>query len=290
MPAPRLKMLQVSGAGYDGVDVEEATRRGILCCNNADTNSGRTADFAMMATLNLLRSHIATVNAMQGGRNWESARLEGIEALEVAGKTRKLALRVRAFDMDILFCDTDPKAHQATAKRTGARRVCRDELCRRADVISVHVPLDGTTRHLLGGREFALMKAGVFIVCTARGGIIEEAALRRAPDSGKVAGAAMDVFSEDTIRPDNPLIGARNLYPTPHVASRGKEGVLRSFQAGIANIRRFIETGRRPANILNPQVRAVPARASGAVKKSAAHGKSRRSSSRTARGARKVTR
>ena len=108
---------------------------------------------------------------------------------------------------------------------------------------------------MLGEREFALMKEGVFMVCTARGGIIDEHALRRALDQGKVAGAAMDVFSEEPIRADNPLVGAPRAWLTPHVASRGKEGVLRSFLLGIDNIRGFIERRRTPANILNPQAR-----------------------------------
>ncbi len=262
---PGLKMIQTSGTGYDGIDIAAATARGILCCNNADTNSGRSADFAMLSTLSLIRNYIPTVTAMKGGLDWEAARHEGIAALETEGKTlgilgfgdigHKLALRAQGFGMRIIYCDINAHAHRATAQKLGAKRVGLDTLCSRADVISVHVPLDEHTHHMLGAREFALMKDGVFIVCTARGGIVDELALRRALDSGKVAGAAIDVFSMEPISPDNPLVGAPCVCLTPHVASRGREGVVRSFHLGIANIRDFIQRGRTPANILNPEAR-----------------------------------
>lgn len=263
--AKKVKMVQTAGTGYEKIDLAAATRRGILCCNNADMNSSRVADFAMMMTVALFRNYVRTTTNMDGGLAWEAARVEGIQALEVEDKTlgiigfgnigHKLAKRARGFDMNVIYYDIDRNAHKEDAKRLGAKLVTKDELCRRADAISVHTPLNDQSRHMLSDREFGLMKDGVFIVCTARGDIIDEGALRRALESGKVARASIDVFSVEPIRPDNPLVGAPNLFPTPHVAGRGKEGVVRSFNAAMSNIRDFIERGKTPGKILNPEAR-----------------------------------
>jgi phosphoglycerate dehydrogenase-like enzyme len=276
--APRVKICQTGGTGFEKMDLAAATRHGVLCCNNADMNSSRVADFAMMLTVALFRNYVKTTTNMDGGMAWEAARKEGIQALEVEDKTlgiigfgnigHKLARRAHAFDMNIVYYDIDKNAHKDMAKQVGAKLVSRDELCRVADVISVHTPLNEQSRNILGEREFGLMKDGVFIVCTARGDLIEETALRRALESGKVARAAIDVFSVEPIRPDNPLIGAPNLFPTPHVAGRGKEGVVRSFAKCMRNIRDFIEGGVTPLNILNPEAR--PDLAKKAAKKKAA--------------------
>ena len=261
----KVKIVQTGGTGFEKIDLAAATKRGILCCNNADMNSSRVADFAMMMTVSLFRNYVRTTTNMDGGMAWEAARVEGIQALEVEDKTlgiigfgnigHKLAKRARGFDMNVIYYDIDKNAHKEDAKRLGAKLVTKDELCRRADAISVHTPLNDQSRHMLGDREFGLMKDGVFIVCTARGDIIDEGALRRALESGKVLRASIDVFSVEPIRPDNPLIGAPNLFPTPHVAGRGKEGVVRSFNTAMANIRNFVEGGKTPGKILNPAAR-----------------------------------
>ena len=260
----KLKIVQTGGTGYDKVDLAAGTRNGVFCCNNADMNSSRVADFAMMLLLTQFRRYVPTALHLNGG-NWEASRIEGSKALEVEDKTlgiigfgnigAKLAKRARAFDMKVIYNDILPDVNSDVARQLGARRVEKDEIYRTADAISIHTPLDSTTRGMVGAKEFAMMKDGAFLVLTARGGIVDEQALRQALDSGKLGGASIDVFTTEPFAPDHPLIGAKNINLSPHVAGRGKEGVVRSVQAALANIRRAVEGGT-PINILNPEVLA----------------------------------
>lgn len=266
----KLRMVQTAGAGYDKLDLAAATRHGVICCNNGDLNSSRVADFCMLLLLAQLRRYIPTVEYMQTG-NWDKARGEGVQAVEVEDKTigiigfgnigAKLGKRAHAFDMKVIYNDILQDVNQDIAKQIGARRVEKEELYRAADVVSINTPLNETTRGLIGAREIAMMKDGAFIICTARGNIIDETALRKALDEGKLAGAGIDVFSTEPIKADNPLLGATNIALSPHVAGRGKEGVVRSFNASMENIHRFIVQGQPPRNVLNPQLPRVAASA-----------------------------
>ena len=258
--ARKLRMVQTAGTGFDRVDLTAATKNGVLCCNNAGMNSSRVADFSMMLVLTQLRRYIPTAERMKNG-DWEKARAAGVQAVEVEGKTlgiigfgdigSKLGKRAHAFDMKVIYNDIRRDANLETAQKIGARWVEKDELYRTADVLSINTPLNETTRGLIDEQIIATMKDGAYIVCTARGNIIDEKALRSALDSGKIAGAAIDVFSAEPIKADNPLLGAKNIALSPHVAGRGKEGVQRSFNVAVENIRRFIEKGEPPINIIN---------------------------------------
>lgn len=260
--APKVRMIQTAGAGYDKLDVAGATRRGIVCCNNGDMNSSRVADFAMMMVLNLMRKSVETVNLMNAG-DWQGSRQPALQSVEVEGKTlgiigcgnigSKVGRRAHAFDMKVLYNDVRPEAGAEMARQTGATRVEKEEIYRTADAITIHTLFNDSTRGMIGERELAMMKPGAFLVCTARGNIVDEKALRRALDEGRLGGAAMDVYSVEPPKPDNPLFGARNLYLTPHIAGKGREGVEKSFFAAINNLRGFLE-GRRPNNVLNPEV------------------------------------
>jgi phosphoglycerate dehydrogenase-like enzyme len=268
--AKKLKMLQTAGAGYDKLDLAAATRRGVLCCNNGDLNSSRVADFAMMMVLTLLRKSVETVQFMNAG-DWKGARGPALEALEVEGKTlgiigfgnigAKVARRAHAFDMKLLYNDVKPGVNEDAARQAGARRVEKEEIFRSADVITIHTDFNQTSRNMMTAKELAMMKKGAFIICTARGGIIDEKALRAALDSGRLGGAAMDVFSTEPTAKDNPLLGAKNLYLTPHIAGKGKEGVQKSFDAAMNNLRAGI-AGKTPNNLLNPEAlrKGEPAR------------------------------
>ena len=260
----KVKIVQTGGTGFEKIDLAAATKRGILCCNNADMNSSRVADFAMMLLLTQFRRYVPTALHLNAG-NWEASRIEGSQALEVEDKTlgiigfgnigAKLARRARAFDMKVIYNDILPDVNADVARQLGARRVEKEEIYRAADAISIHTPLDASTRGMIGANEFAMMKDGAYLVLTARGGIVDEQALRQALDSGKLGGASIDVFTSEPFAPDHPLIGAKNINLSPHVAGRGKEGVARSVQAALANIRRAAEGGT-PINILNPEVLA----------------------------------
>jgi phosphoglycerate dehydrogenase-like enzyme len=260
--AKKARMIQTAGAGYDKLDLAGATKRGIMCCNNGDMNSSRVADFAMMMVLSLLRKSVETVNIMNAG-DWAGSRVPALQALEVEGKTlgiigfgnigAKLGRRAHAFDMKVIYNDVRKDAGADMARQIGARAVEKEEIYRTADVISIHTLFNDSTRGLIGERELAMMKPGAFLVCTARGNIIDEKALRCALDEGRLGGAAIDVFSVEPPKPDAPLFGAKNIYLTPHVAGKGREGVEKSFHAAINNLRAGLE-GRKPNNLLNPQV------------------------------------
>ncbi len=267
--AKKLKMVQTAGAGYDKLDLAAATRHGVVCCNNGNLNSSRVADFAMMMVLNLFRQTIPTVQNMNAG-DWKAARGPALEAREVEGKTLgiigfgniggKLGKRAHGFDLKVLYNDVKKDASQDIAKAIDARLVDKEVIYRTADVISIHTVFDQTTRNMIGAKELAMMKEGAFLVCSARGGIVDEKALREALDSGHLGGAAMDVFSSEPMAKGNPLLGAKNIILTPHIAGRGKEGVQKSFDFSMDNIRNGL--AGTPQNILNPEVRkgAAPGR------------------------------
>jgi phosphoglycerate dehydrogenase-like enzyme len=258
----KLKIVQTAGAGYDKLDLAGATKRGIVCTNNGNLNSSRVADFAMMMVLNMFRQSIPTVNHMNAGE-WKASRVPALEALEVEGKTlgiigfgsigAKVARRAHAFDMKVLYNDVRRDASQDMARQVGARLVEKEEIYRSADAITIHTDLNSTSRNMLGAKELAMMKPGAFLVLTARGGIVDERALREALDSGRLGGAAIDVFSTEPMTGDNPLLGAKNIYLTPHIAGKGKEGVEKSFAFSMDNIRACLQ-GKSPQNVLNPEV------------------------------------
>jgi len=260
--ARKLKMVQTSGAGYDKLDIPAATKHGVLCCNNGDFNSNRVADFSMMLILTQMRNYVPTAMKMYEG-DWAGARALGVQAVEVEDKTlgiigfgnigSRLSRRARAHEMKVIYNDIVPDRNKDVAEAVGARLVEKDELFATSDVISINTPLNDTTRNLVDERAISLMKPGVFIVCTARGNIINEAALRKALDEGKVAGAGIDVFSFEPFADDNPLRGAKNIVMSPHVAGRGKEGVVRSFNGSMDNLKRFLVHDQQPNNVLNPR-------------------------------------
>lgn len=258
--APNLKMVQTGGAGYEKLDLKEATRRGVICCNNGNLNSNRVADFSMMLVLTQMRRYVPTTELMQAGR-WGEARDVGSQAVEVEGKTlgiigfgnigSRVAKRAYAFDMKIIYNDIRDDIDMEMVKATQARFVEKDELFRTADVITINTPLNDATRGMIDEGAISLMKPEAFLVCTARGNIIDEQALRQALDEGRLAGAGIDVFSTEPFDPSNPLLGAKNIAMSPHCAGRGKEGVIRSFNNAIENIRRCLVYDQQPHNVVN---------------------------------------
>ena len=256
----KLKMVQTAGAGFDKLALDVATRCGVVCCNNGDLNSSRVADFAMMMALNLLRQAFPTVQYMNAG-DWAGSRIPALQALEVEDKTlgiigfgnigSKVGKRAQAFDMKVIYNDIRKDVNKNVASQIGARLVEKEEIYRTADVITIHTLFNESTRGMIGARDFAMMKPGAFLICTARGNIVDEPALRQALDEGRLAGAAIDVFSTEPPASNNPLLGAKNLYLTPHIAGKGKEGVQKSFDAAMNNIRCYAGQGKTPNNVLN---------------------------------------
>jgi D-3-phosphoglycerate dehydrogenase len=225
--APKLRVIARAGTGVDNVDVAAATARGILVMNAAGANSVSVAELAAGFLVALARAIPAADASMKQGV-WDKKRFMGVElrgkVLGVVGFGRigrEVAARARAFGMEILAYD--PFLASRAADAAGVPLVQLDDLLARADFLTLHVPALPETRHLINAERLARMKKGVRIVNTARGELIDDAALAAAIQSGQVAGAAIDVFDPEPPR-DWTLTKLPQVIATPHIAASTIEG------------------------------------------------------------------
>jgi D-3-phosphoglycerate dehydrogenase len=224
--APRLRVVARAGTGVDNVDVAAASARGILVVNAPGANSISVAEHACALMLALARSVAAADRAMKDGR-WEKKKFLGTElrgkTLGIVGLGRigqEVALRAKAFGMKIVA--HDPFLSREIAASAGVELLPLDEVCAGADFLSLHLPSTAETHHLFNDSRFARVKRGVRIVNTARGELIDESALKRAIESGAVAGAALDVFEKEP-PPDWVLAQLPQVVATPHIAASTEE-------------------------------------------------------------------
>ncbi|MBC7252437.1 MAG: phosphoglycerate dehydrogenase [Actinobacteria bacterium] len=223
----RLKVIGRAGVGVDNIDVEAATKRGIMVINAPQSNIISAAEQTMALLLAMCRYIPDAVNSLRE-RCWDRKRFEGVELYQkvmgIIGLGRigtLVAQRCLAFGMRVLAYD--PYISEDKARRLGVELVpTLDELLAQADFISVHLPKTPETYHLLGEEEFAKMKDGVRVLNVARGGIIDEDALYRALESGKVAGAALDVFENEPAT-ECPLVVHPKVIATPHLGASTQE-------------------------------------------------------------------
>ena len=220
--AIRLRVIGRAGAGVDNIDVPAATRRGIVVMNTPGGNSVSTAEHSFSLLSSLARNIPQATASLKAGK-WERSRFTGVE---MAGKTlgvlglgkvgREVAQRGVGFRMKVL--GHDPYVTQEAALSFGTQLVSAEQVFEEADFISVHLPLTEQTHYFVADAQFELCKDGVRIVNCARGGIVDEAALLRALQSGKVAGAALDVFEEEP--PGNSeLVAHERVICTPHLGA-----------------------------------------------------------------------
>jgi len=223
---PRLKVIGRAGIGVDTIDVSAASARGIVVMNTPFGNSITTAEHAIAMLFALAREIPQADQSTQSGK-WEKSRFMGVE---LAGKTLGLIgcgnigsiVADRAHGLKMKVVAYDPFLSPERALELGVDKVELDELLARADFITLHTPLTDQTRGILSREALAKAKPGVRIVNCARGGLIDEEALKEALESGHVAGAALDVFSEEPAR-SNPLFGTRGLICTPHLGASTTE-------------------------------------------------------------------
>jgi D-3-phosphoglycerate dehydrogenase / 2-oxoglutarate reductase len=225
--APGLKVVGRAGAGVDNIDVVSATRRGIVVMNAPGENTISAAEHTMSMILALARRIPAADRSMRAGR-WE--RGSAFLGVELYGKTlgilgvgkvgREVASRARAFGMQVV--GYDPVMTPEAAARIGVASMAFEEVLARADILTLHLPLTDSTRHLLGRDQIARCRRGVRVVNVARGGVVDEAALVEAIGSGHVAGAALDVF-ENEPPVGSPLIGLDAVVLTPHLGASTEE-------------------------------------------------------------------
>ena len=225
--SPRLSVIGVASVGTDRIDLEAATRAGVMVVNAPTGNTIAAAEHTMALMLALLR-HIPEADASVRQGQWERGRYTGAE---LRGKTlgiiglgkigKAVARRAIGFEMRVLA--NDPYLTEEQATEQGARLVGLAELLHRSDVITVHTPLTPRTRGLLGRGELEATKPGSVVLNVARGGIVDERALADALASGHLAGAAVDVYAAEPMARDNPLRAAPNVVLTPHLGASTAE-------------------------------------------------------------------
>jgi D-3-phosphoglycerate dehydrogenase len=218
-----LKVIGRAGVGVDTIDVDAATERGVAVLTAPAGNTSSAAELTLALTLALARRVPAADRSMKAGQ-WDRKSFSGSElygkTLGLVGAGRiggEVAKRARAFGMHVVAYDPFLIAERAEA--LGVERAELDDVLRRADVVSLHVPLTEATTGLLGDRELALMKPSAFIVNAARGGVVREDALVRALTEGRIAAAALDVYEQEPLPADHPLRSLDNVVLTPHLGA-----------------------------------------------------------------------
>ncbi len=254
-----LRVLSIAASGFDWLDVEAATRCGIVV-TYAPVREGVevVADMTwglMLAVARQIPHH---------DRQIRNGRYDRGMGVSVWGKTlgivglgrigRAVARRAAAFEMQVLA--TEPNPDKEFVRKYGIELVSLDDLLRRADFVSLHVRLDAQTRNMIGSRELALMKPTAYLINTARVELVDDEALTAAVTDGRIAGAALD---DPPVRPDSPLLKLPNAIFTPHLGNRAIEGVNAVFRAAIDNALAVLE-GRRPELVVNPEVYNGPLR------------------------------
>ncbi|MBI3889918.1 MAG: phosphoglycerate dehydrogenase, partial [Candidatus Wallbacteria bacterium] len=227
--ARSLRVIGRAGVGYDNIDLEAATERGILVMNVPDANTMAATEHTFALILAMMRRIPQAVQSMREGK-WTRSQLVGNELYEktlgIVGFGRigkEIAHRAQAFGMEVLVFDPYVTQEKADALRVGLAGL--DTLLERSDAITLHVPLTENTRKMIGREQLARMKPTAYLVNCARGGIIDDEALLDALREKKIAGAALDVYSKEPPDFSTPLLSAQlpNLICTPHLGASTEE-------------------------------------------------------------------
>jgi D-3-phosphoglycerate dehydrogenase len=254
---PRLRVVARTGVGVDTVDLDTATRLGIWVTNTPGANHEAVADLTLGLMLALARQiprHAEIARAGSWGRVpmvelWEKT--IGIVGIGRVG--RAVAHRARGFNMTLLA--TDPYADAAWCAANGVRLVALDELLAASDIVTLHVTHTPETRGVINARSLALMKPTAFLINTARGELIDEAALLAALDAGRPAGAALDVLAHEPPSPDDPILKHPKVLVTPHIAGTTAESTGRMGHQAVRNALAVLTGGRPPDAVNQPAPR-----------------------------------
>lgn len=263
---PRLKAVCNIAVGFNNIDLAACTARGVMATNTPGVLDDTTADFTWTLILATAR-RINEAEAYVRSGQWDTWKLKQYLGLDVHHATlgiiglgrigQAVARRAAGFQMEILYSDVR-RASPETEAACGATYVSREELLRRADIVTVHVPYSSDTHHTIGAAEIALMKPAAILIHAARGGVVDDAALVAALRKGAIAGAGLDVFEgEPAIHPG--FLELKNVILSPHIASSSEKTRFKMAQMAAENLVAALTTGR-PPNLLNPEVlkRAAP--------------------------------
>jgi len=263
MQGSALKLIQVTGAGVDRLDEPALKRLGIPVANSPGGSNDAVAEYVQTAASMLLRRFAWSGEEVRVGRYKEfraamlAANLTGLHGMTVGiigMGTIGLAVAkaLRAYDCEILYSDPSPRDANA-ASHLGAKSVTLEELLARSDVVTIHVPLVPATQGMIGAPQLAKMKKDAILINAARGGIVAEAALAEALRSGRLGGAAVDVYSPEPPEASNPLLSlegeaAHRLLLTPHIAGVTLQAQAALFREAWKNVERVLVQGLSPLN------------------------------------------
>ncbi|GAB4539709.1 MAG: 2-hydroxyacid dehydrogenase [Anaerolineae bacterium] len=252
--APRLKLIQHQGVGYDNVDVAAASQAGIPVGLTPEGTTKPVAEFVFLLILSLYRKLCVANQAMRQGQwlQWQlrpqSYNLMG-KRLGIVGLGRigrEVARRAKAFECHLAYYDV-VRAPVGVEAELGIDYVPLDELLASSDIITLHVPRTGQTRGMIGAPQLARMKPTALLINTARGGLVDEGALYQALTKGQIAGAGLDVFALEPPGADNPLLHLDQVVATPHIAAGTRDALADKMRAAFANMQRVAE-GQPPVN------------------------------------------
>jgi glyoxylate reductase len=257
--APKLRIAANVAVGFDNIDVEACTKRGVVATNTPGVLDETTADFAWTLMMAVGRRLVEGDTLARSG-NWKGWDLDQLVGTDVWGKTlgivgfgrigRAMARRAIGFQMKVIYADA-VRAAEAVEKELNAEYREMNRLLADSDFVSVHVPLLPETRRLFDAPRFSKMKPTAYLINTSRGAVVDEAALVHTLESGKIAGAALDVFENEPII--HPGLRRPNVVLAPHIASASVETRTKMACMAARNVVAMF-TGQQPANILNPEV------------------------------------
>ena len=252
--ADNLKIIARAGVGVDNIDLDAATEKGIMVVNSPESTSITVAEHTMGLLLSMARKLTIADKSVKEGK-WEKKRFMGVElrnkTLGVIGMGRigsQVVNRCKAFEMDAVAYD--PYLPEEVAKQMGVELTDLETVLKKADFITIHVPLTPETKHLISTKEFEIMKDTAFITNCARGGIIDEDALYDALKNDKIGGAALDVYEDEPPAEDSKLFELDNIVLTPHIAASTKEA-QRDAAIIVADEIIDLFKGGTPKNVLN---------------------------------------
>ena len=257
---PKLRIAGVSRAGLENVNVREATKRGILVFNIEGRNAEAVSDFAMGLMLSEARNIARAHNAIKNGQ-WRKEFSNSAWVPELKGKTigivgfgyigRLIAQKLSGFGVNAIVYD--PFIKPEDAKEAGCTLVDKAALFREADFITLHARMSESTKNLVGEAELAVMKPTAYLINTARAGLVDEKALIKALQEKRIAGAALDVFLDEPLKPESPFLTLDNVTLTTHIAGTTKEALTRSPEILMEDIGKLL-MGGKPRFIINKEV------------------------------------
>jgi phosphoglycerate dehydrogenase-like enzyme len=257
----RIKLIQLLSAGYDGIDLKRLKQLGLPLSNNGGANSYAVAEHAIMLMLTVYRQAPDLHNLVKAGQ-WKSSRFGEEEEHEIAGKTigivgagmigQTIARRLSGFEVKLLYYDPIKLPPEVSARLNMNYRDL-DDLLRESDIVTLHAPNNEATRHMICDRTLNLMKRDAIIINTARGELIDEAALYRALKEKRLWAAGLDAFEKEPTDPKNPLFTLPNVVLSPHSAGSTFESWNQRFGNAYANVQR-VARGEPPLWVV-PELR-----------------------------------